>query len=60
VVYLALVAFLPFPVRLVGAYDENPVAMIFISPLLAPLLWGVLVIVASNIAARRRPAELDI
>jgi uncharacterized membrane protein len=31
VVYLAFVAFLPFPIRLVGTYDENPVAWCFLA-----------------------------
>ena len=29
--YLAFVAFLPFPIRLVGTYDENPVAWCFLA-----------------------------
>ena len=31
VVYLAFVAFLPFPIRLVGTYEENPVAWCFLA-----------------------------
>jgi len=31
VVYLAFVAFLPFPIRVVGTYDDNPVAWCFLA-----------------------------
>jgi uncharacterized membrane protein len=31
VVYLAFVAFLPFPIRIVGTYDDNPVAWCFLA-----------------------------
>jgi uncharacterized membrane protein len=31
VVYLAFVAFLPFPIRIVGTYDSNPVAWCFLA-----------------------------
>jgi uncharacterized membrane protein len=35
VLYLAFVAFLPYPIRLVGAFDQNPLAMIVFSVNLA-------------------------
>ena len=60
--YLAFVAFLPFPTGLIGEYESNPVAMIFFALVLAVIssLEAAMFVVAHRSDLFRRPLPKDL